>query len=408
MSSGVISPSSMIRRNVVVLACSQALSVSTQTMTLVTSPLVGHLLSGSDKSLSTLPIFIVFGSMMTGTIPASLLMKQIGRRAGFSLGAVLSIIGGLVCAYSVYNQNFWLLCLGSVAQGLFMSFAQYYRFAAADNADQHFKPKAISLVLTGGVVAGIIGAQSAKWSVDWFAPVTFMGVYVMIAIFALLNLSIMQLLSIPKPTMEQRRSRGRPVGAIFRNPKVPFAIGSAMIGYGAMTLLMTATPLAMLACGFQYNESATVIQIHTVLMFLPSFYTGSLIRRFGAMRVIIIGAIILLACVGVKISGTSFTQFTVGLALLGLGWNFTFIGATSLLTETYRPEERAKVQGINDFLVFGSTTLAAGLAGLINAQLGWKFVDYSVLPFILALLVMGLYFLVQEASQNETTPTNSP
>ena len=166
----------------------------------------------------------------------------------------------------------------------------------------------------------------------------------------------MQFLSIPNLTVEQRRKRGRPIREIFRNPKVPFAIGSAMIGYGVMTLLMTATPLAMLACGFGYNESATVIQVHTVLMFLPSFFTGSLIKRFGAVRIIFVGALILLACVGVKISGISFTNFTAGLALLGLGWNFAFLGATSLLTETYRPEERAKVQGINDFLVFGSET----------------------------------------------------
>ncbi|MGI9569418.1 MAG: MFS transporter, partial [Desulfobulbia bacterium] len=205
MSSGVIPPPSRVQRNVLILACSQALSVSTQTMTLITSPLVGHMLLGSDKSLSTMPIFIIFGSMMVGTIPASLLMKQIGRRAGFSLAAGLSIAGGLICAYSVFIQSFWILCLGSVLQGLFISFAQYYRFAAADNADPQFRPKAISLVLTGGVVAGIIGAQAAKWSFGWFAPINFMGVYVMISIFAFLNLVIMQMLSIPNLTVEQRR-----------------------------------------------------------------------------------------------------------------------------------------------------------------------------------------------------------
>ena len=355
-------PTRHYRRNVALLAAGQALFMSTQAMGIATTPLAGHALLGADKSLSTLPIFLNHAGIMLTTIPASLLMGRIGRRAGFSIGAILAVLFGLVATYAIYVRSFELLCVAALLQGSAAAFAWYYRFAAADASPPEFKAKAISYVMAGGIVAGLVGPQLAKWTVDWFAPVTFMGVYVTITIVALISLELQQWLRIPPLSAADKAAGGRPMSEIIRQPAYITAVIASMFGYGVMTLVMSATPLAMLACGFQFGHSATVIQVHIIAMFLPSFFTGHLIQRFGVLTIIATGALIQVGCAVVNLAGVDFSNFMIANALVGLGWNFTYVGGSTLLTTTYTPGERARVQASHDFLVYFTTATAAALA----------------------------------------------
>ncbi len=247
------------RRNVALLAVAQGLFMTTQSMGIATTPLAGHSLLGADKSLATLPIFLNHAGIMLTTIPASMLMGRIGRRRGFSIGAILAIVFGLLAAWAVWIRSFELLCVAALLQGSAAAFAWYYRFAAADASPAEFKPKAISYVMAGGIAAGLIGPQIAKWTVDLFAPVVFMGVYLAIAIVGLLSLELLQWLRIPRLSAAEQASGGRPLREIMRQPAYITALLSSMFGYGVMTLVMSATPLAMLACGYGFAHSATVI-----------------------------------------------------------------------------------------------------------------------------------------------------
>jgi len=383
--------SSSYRRNVALLAVAQALFMCTQSMGIATTPLAGHALLGPDKSLATLPIFLNHAGIMLTTIPASLLMGRIGRRAGFTIGAFLAIVFGLLAAYAVVIRSFELLCVSALLQGSAAAFAWYYRFAAADTSPDIFKPKAISYVMAGGIVAGFLGPQIAKWTVDWFAPITFMGVYVAITITGVLSVILMQFLRIPRLTAEERAEGGRPLREIIRQPMYIGAIVSSMFGYGVMTLIMSATPLAMLDCGFAFSDSATVIQAHIIAMFLPSFFTGHLIQRFGVLPIIATGALIQAACAVTNIAGVEFGNFLVANTLVGLGWNFTYVGGSTLLTRTYRPSERARVQASHDFTVYATTATAAALAGFLQQKSGWIAINIAALPLMGIVVGMALW-----------------
>jgi len=380
-------PRAVVHRNVALLATCQALFMSMQVMNIATSPLVAHSLLGEDKSLATLPLFIMQAGIMSGSIPASLLMGWIGRRAGFSLGAVLGILGGAVATAAIYVQSFEILCAASFLIGTSAAFALYYRFAAADSADAGFRAKAISLVLAGGVAAGLLGPETAKRAVDLLAPVQFAGVYVMMSVFAFMMLLLVQGLRIPMLTAAEKAEGGRPLFQIMRQPTYFVALMSSMFGYGVMTLVMTATPLAMLSCGFGYGASTTVIQAHVIAMFLPSFFTGALINRFGPLKIIALGALIQVGCAAVNLAGIDFMNFFIANALLGLGWNFTYIGGSTLLTSTYRPAERAKAQAGHDFMVYMTTASAAGLAGVRQANAGWDIINMAAIPMMALILV---------------------
>ncbi|MGE0764829.1 MAG: MFS transporter [Hyphomicrobiaceae bacterium] len=384
-------PTPSFRRNVALLAVAQALFMCTQSMGIATTPLAGHSLLGADKSLATLPIFLNHAGIMLTTIPASLLMGRIGRRAGFTIGAVLAIVFGLLAAYAVTIRSFEVLCVSALLQGSAAAFAWYYRFAAADTSPDSFKPKAISYVMAGGIAAGFVGPQIAKWTVDWFAPVTFMGVYVAIAITGLLSVVLMQFLRIPRLSAEERAEGGRPMIQIIRQPTYIAAIISSMFGYGVMTLVMSATPLAMLACGFHFADSATVIQAHIIAMFLPSFFTGHLIQRFGVLTIIATGALIQAGCALVNIAGIEFANFLIANALVGLGWNFTYVGGSTLLTRTYRPAERARVQASHDFTVYATTATAAALAGFLQQKSGWTAINLAALPLMGIVMLTALW-----------------
>ena len=369
-------------RNVVLLAICQGLAMSTSALTISVASLVGYSLA-VDKSLATMPLFFQFAAVMVVTIPASLFMKRFGRRAGLSLGAAVGMVSGLLSAWAIFESSFTLFCVGAFLFGISVAHAFYYRFAAADTASATFKSKAIALVLAGGLVAAFLGPELAKWSKDLFAPVLFAGGYLAISVLLLASLVILQFIRIPR-TLESMARGGRPLLEIVRQPRFIIAVLCATTGYGAMNLVMTATPLAVIACNHPFESAAFVIQWHVVAMFAPSFFTGHLIQRFGVAPLLIVGTLLILGCVAVNLSGVEVAQFWAALVLLGLGWNFLFVGATALLTETYRPAEKAKVQGLNDFLVFGTVALTALTSGALFDTLGWEAVNLAVVVPVLA------------------------
>lgn len=388
-----------VRRNVGLLAIAQALFMCITTMAIATTPLAGHALLGVDKTLATLPLVLNHVGIMIMTVPASLLMGRIGRRAGFTIGSFIAFTSGGVSLYAIYASSFELLCIGALLTGFSSAFAWYYRFAAADVADEAYRPKAIALVMAGGLVAGIVGPQTAKWSLHWLDPLVFAGVYVMTMVFAFVSIVVIQGIRIPKLTKAERAEGGRPMSVIIRQPTYIVALCSSMFGYGVMTLVMSATPLAMLACGFDFASSATVIQGHVIGMFLPSFFTGNLINRFGVLRIIAIGAVIQMGCSAVNLAGIDFMNFFIANVLVGVGWNFTYIGGSTLLTKTYRPAERAKVQASHDFMVYATTAAAAGLSGVLQARAGWDIVNIASLPLMGFVLVGALLLARHQARQ---------
>lgn len=383
VTSGAPTQADPTRRNVLLLALCVALGMSGNGIVLAVGALAGASML-IDKSWATLPLAIMFTATMLTTIPASILMGRIGRRAGFSIGALVGCCGALLAAYAIFAQSFPLFVAASVPLGMFNAFAQFYRLAAADTASVEFRPRAISLVMAGGVVAALMWPFLAKWGYDLFAPVLFAGGYVCIAGLTLISLAILQFVDIPRPSAADRKDTGRPLGQIVRQRKFITAALSAAVGYGTMSLVMTATPLAMLACGFTFDDSTTVIQWHALAMFAPSFFTGHLIQRFGVLNIILTGAALNAACLVIALSGIAFEQFMGALILLGLGWNFMFIGGTTLLTETHSPAERAKTQAINDFTVFTVVAIASFSSGALQSRIGW---DAVVLGMALPLLI---------------------
>jgi MFS family permease len=393
------------RRNVAVLALAQALFMSVQAMGIAATPLAAYMLLGADeKWLATTPIFLVHLGIMGTTIPASLLMGLIGRRAGFSIGALFGVLSGVVACAALYRQSFPLLCVGAVFQGMQAAFFWYFRLAAADATEPAFRAKAISLVMAGGVLAGLVGPQMAKWSVDWLAPVTFAGVYVAMVGFSIAVLALVQLVKIPRLSAAERAVQGRPMWEIARQPAYRVALAASVFGYAVMTLTMSATPLAMLACGFNFNDSATVIQAHIVAMFLPSFFTGHLIGRFGVLPVIATGGLIEVGCALVNLAGVDFTNFLVANVLVGLGWNFAYVGGSTLLTSTYTPAERAKVQASHDFTVYAATASAAALSGVLAAKAGWVVINLAALPLMAAVTGAALWLMAYQRQAARTEP----
>lgn len=375
------------KRNVLILAICQALYMTGTSLMIATGPLAGQILT-PEPGWETLPLAAHHAGVMLATIPASQLMRRIGRRAGFMLSTWFGVAGAALAGFAMLEGSFVLLCIGVCIVGWFNGFAVFYRFAAADTASEEFRPKAISWVMTGGLFAAFMGPELANVTKDMLAPTVFAGSYFALIGVYLLSFVLLSGVRIPKLTAEERKSSGRPLLTILSQPKCAVAVTSAFIAYGVMALLMTSTPLAMAYCGFQFVDSKWVIQAHIIGMFAPSFFTGDLIKRFGALNIILIGAALNVAAVGAHLGGIDFSNFIVGLLAVGVGWNFMFIGATSLLTETYRPEERAKVQGFNDFLIFGTVALAALSSGHLLAAFDWDTVNYGVLPLLVIAIVV--------------------
>ncbi|MDP6882509.1 MAG: MFS transporter [Rhodospirillales bacterium] len=378
------------RKNVVMLALSLALAMSGASMIMTVSALAGHMLA-VDKSLATVPLALQMAFVMASTVPASMLMRRIGRRAGFIIGQGIGLAAGVICVAAIHQGSFAGFAVGSALFGSHNAFWQYYRFAAAETADAAFRSRAISLVMSGGVVAAICGPELAKFSRDLLTPFTFAGSYAIIGMLCVATVALLAFIDIPRPEARHLKQSGRPLAEIGRQPLFVVAVLSAMIGYGVMALVMTATPIAMMMSGHEFEDSAFVIQWHALGMFAPSFFTGHLIKRFGVLNIILVGALLNLACAGVNLSGFEVLQFWGGLVLLGVGWNFMFIGGTALLTETYRPAEQAKVQAFNDFLVFGLVTVGSFLSGAMLHAFGWDAVNYAVIAPVLVTFAATLW-----------------
>ncbi|HEX4859342.1 MAG TPA: MFS transporter, partial [Usitatibacteraceae bacterium] len=330
-------------RNLAILASAQALLFTNNVTLIALNGLVGYQLA-TDKSLATLPVTTqVLGSALFA-MPASHLMQRIGRRAGFLIGALVGLVGGAIATAGVVLQSLALLCLGTFILGIYGAFGQFYRFAAADAAEPSFKAKAISLVVAGGLVGGIAGPALSTWTRS-LAPIEFAASYASLMVFCLLTALLLAGLAIPAPGGAAAGAPARPLGAIARQPVFIVAVISSAFGYGVMNFLMTATPLAMGICGHPYGAAAGVISAHVVAMFAPSFFTGSLIQRFGVLRVMLAGVAIMALCLAVALAGITIAHFWWALVLLGIGWNFMFVGGSTLVTETYTPAEKAAAQG---------------------------------------------------------------
>jgi MFS family permease len=372
-----------VKKNVAVLAACQGLLFINNSILITVNALAGYALA-PDKALATLPVTMYFAGSALTTIPLSFMMKRHGRRAGFALGALCAVIGSLICVAAVYAANFWMLCAGVLVLGAYFAAGQYYRFAAADSTPTDFKATAISLVLAGGIVGGFVGPETSKLTIDLLPGHTYAGAYISLVGFAVLSLLALHWLRIPGLSDTERSSAGRPLTEIARKPAFVVAILCATIGYGVMNLLMTATPLAMTASEHPFSDAAFVIQWHIVGMFAPAFVTGHIIKRLGLTPVMLTGVALNLVCVAIALSGVHVMHFWLALVLLGIGWNFMFVGATTLLTESHTPAERAKVQGVNDAAIFMTMIFSSAASGALFTIQGWHAMNLWAVPALLA------------------------
>lgn len=341
-----------------------------------------------DKIWATLPIAFMHVGAGAVTIPASFLMRRFGRRAGFTIGLVAGAASGVLGIIAIDRESFALFSAANLLLGVYRAFAQYYRFAAIDVAPPDYRSRAISYVLAGGVVAGVLGPQLAIWANGISELANFTGAYVAIVALCAVGLVPVSLLRIPRMTSGRQVLAARPLGLIMRQPAFVAAVANSAGGYALMTLVMTATPLAVIASGYSSKDAAEVFQWHVVAMYLPSFFTGGLIARFGLMPVMTAGIVLFVGSAGIAVSGVELSNYIIALAMLGVAWNFCFVGGTTLLSEVHSPEEKAKIQGMNEFLVFGAVTAASVFSGGLFAGLGWDGVNYSMGP-ILALVVLA-------------------
>lgn len=379
-----------VRRNVFLLASCQALFMTSTSAIISTAPIVGGILLVDDKSLATLPLALQFVAMALTTIPASLYMGRFGRKVGFITGASIGACGGALGAYAIMQGNFVLFCIASLLTGSFNGFCHYFRFAAADVSTDAFRSKAISYVLAGSIVAALLGPTLARNTADLMS-VQFAGVYLALIVVYLLVASIVSFIDIPRPTAEQRKSGGRPLSKIARQPKFIIAVCAATFGYLVMSFLMTVTPIAMGVCGFTFSDSSYVIQAHILGMYAPAFVTGHLINRFGVNNILIAGSVLCGASIVIHLSGIGFVNFLFGLVLVGVGWNFLFTGGTTLLTQTYTPAEKAKVQGLNDFFIWGTISIGAVTSGAVQHSVGWSAVNLVMAPLVLIVFATTLW-----------------
>lgn len=386
-------------RNVPLLAVAQSLMMSSNSLIITSAALVGAALA-DDKSLATLPLAIQFVAIMLTTIPASLLMDRIGRKPAFMLATFVGMSAGALGAWAIITQSFWLFVCATMLIGIFNGFGNYYRFAAADAVDEPLKSRAISWVMIGGVIAAFVGPNLANYTRDLIAGAFFAGSFASLIVIYLLSMLVVSSLKLPHrfhDIREHDTAPQRPLGEIMRQPKFVVAVICAMFGYGVMSLVMTATPLAMDHHHHHFDDTAFVIQWHVLAMFAPSFFTGELIRRFGVNRIMAIGALLGLACVALNLAGTSVAHFWWALVALGISWNFLFIGGTTLLTETYAQAERAKVQAANDFIIFSTVALASLSAGYLQHSFGWQAVNWGVVPLLMLILASITWLTLKQS-----------
>ncbi len=395
------------RRNLTVLIAAQAFLGAQMPLIFTIGGLAGQQLA-PHPCFATLPIaLIVLGSMLTAT-PLSSFMQRFGRQAGFFVGAMGGAAGGAMASWGLIEQSFPLFLFGSLLTGIYMSSQGFFRFAATDTASEDFKPKAISYVMAAGLVSAVIGPTLVKLTANEMV-VPFLGAYLAVIGINLIGALLFFGLRIPKPRAEPGSTGGRTRRELLSDPRILVSIICAMVAYALMNLVMTSTPLAVVGCGFTQNNAADVVTAHVLAMFIPSFFTGHLIVRFGAEKIVATGLIILAGAGAVALAGTELTNFFGALILLGLGWNFGFIGATSMLSTAHSPEERGRVQGMNDMFVFGCVTVASlSSGGLMNCiggdpVQGWTAVNIAMVPFLLlaGFALLWLMFGIRRARPAE-------
>jgi MFS family permease len=370
-----------MHRQVLLLATAQALFQTASVMVMAIGGLAGAAVA-SNPQLATLPIAAMFLGTAVGIVPAATWMSRVGRRTGFLAGAALGVGGGLLGAVGIWFGLLWLLAAGTFLVGTYQAFAQFYRFAAGEVADEAFRPRAISLVLAGGVVAALMGPLLGRWGSGLLGP-AYAGSFLLLAGVSVLALLVLNGLRVPPPPAAAS-GPGRPLLSIMRQPAYLVALFGAATGYGVMILAMTATPLAMVQHEHHLSDATLVIQMHVLGMFVPSFFTGSLIARYGVLRVMMAGVALLAGHVLVSLTGTDFHSFAGALILLGVGWNFLFVGGTTLLTTTYTPAERARAQAANDLTGFAIGLLASLAAAPLLHLLGWQVMNAVLLPWLAA------------------------
>lgn len=381
------------RRTAIILAVSQAIIGSAAPIAISMGGLAGQYLLAADKSLATAPITGFNVGVAVGALPAAAIIRQLGQRGGFMTGTVITALGGLVATLALFQSSFWLFAFSLAVIGIGGAFVQQFRFAAADNAPPEFKARAISFVLAGGIITAILGPQIVIFTRELFAPVMFAGSFAAILPLAAVGAIILSFLRIPAKAAGKTEiaiSDARPLSEIVSRPRFVAALFCAVGSYALMSFVMTGAPLAMVGCGLTTDDATLGISWHVMAMFAPSFFTGSLIHRFGAERIVATGLVLLIGCAAVALSGLHLWQFWTALILLGLGWNFAFIGATAMVADSYHPSEKSKVQGFHDFVLFGSVAFASLMSGMIYNAWGWEMLNWIVFPVtVLCFVALG-------------------
>jgi MFS family permease len=398
-----ISGDARARSNVVRLAAAQALTGANAAVIFATGSIVGASLA-PDISLATVPISMYVAGLAAGTLPTGAISRAYGRRVAFIVGTGCGMLTGLLGAFAILHASFPLFCCATFLGGLYGAVSQSYRFAAADGASAAFRPKAVSWVMAGGVFAGVLGPQLVQWTMDIWQPYLFAFSFVVQAIVALIAMAVLAGVDAPKPAPSDLHG-GRPLFEIARQPRFIAAALCGVIAYPMMNLVMTSAPLAMKMCGLSLSDSNFGIQWHIVAMYGPSFFTGSLIARLGAPRIVALGLSLEAVGAMIGLSGITAMHFWATLIVLGVGWNFAFVGASALVLETHRPQERNKVQAFNDFLVFGMMAVGSFSSGKLLANYGWSAVNMVVFPpVVLGLVVLALASLAKRGVALQQVP----
>ncbi|NIY82026.1 MFS transporter [Vibrio hepatarius] len=376
-----------MNRNVWLLSLCQALLMTGNILLISVIGLVGKKLA-PDQSMITLPVAMQFLGLMAATIPASLIMGRLGRRKGFSIGNLVGITGASVATYSLSNEMFGLFCIGTLLLGVGIGFGTLYRFAAIEVCEEHARHQAISISMAGGVLAAMLGPNLAIYSQQWSPDGLYVGGFMALIVLNIIALILLQTINFPKPVKHQDAPKADKLSEIISAPNFMLSVCAAMVSYAVMNILMTATPLAMIGCGFDFEKAAGVIEWHVLGMFVPAFFTGKLIQRFGPRKIILLGGLSFVVCIGINIHGQSIWHFSLALVLLGVGWNFMFIAATGLFSQSYAAHNKAKAQAFNEFFVFSCVTVTALLSGWLESTVGWEAMNLYVLPFVIAIIVM--------------------
>ncbi len=385
-------------RNILVLTLSQILFWTTLMLGISVSALVGQTLA-ENKALATLPAGFLALSAIIVTRPASIMMQKTGRRFGFILGALSGIVGCIVSAYAIFQGSFELFCLGNILIGPFQAIGLYHRLAAADSVPAEKNSQAIAMVMAGGIVAALVTPTLLVWSKQLYDPFIFAGNFVVLAFLNVFLVLLLMFFSEDKKTEAQESGGGRPLGEIIRQPMFIVAVINAGFAQGIMVLIMLATPLAMVACGFADNDAAYAVRWHFLSMFIPSFFSGPLISRFGAPKIALVGAGLFVLSIATAAAGINYLNFSFALIFLGVGWNFMYVAGTTMITLSHTPEERGRVQGTAEMIVLSVSTVAAFSSGGLLSGVGWQAVNFGAVPLLLIAVFMTWRFARQSSME---------